>query len=421
MFRIDVPTSLEDKALLDFFTGWRWRQDLYPPVELDFSGCSFLAPYAVTLFAAYALWLREIKRCHLSVSVTPNSVASNYLVHTGFLELLGESSYPPPIDQPDRTVKLTRITASAEIPKFAASVMDILKIDDEELAGAVNYSLIELLRNVVQHSISTKGGIAMAQYYPRTGLVDLCVADMGVGIKATINEAYPEIDSHLKALKLATLPHVSRTFKPGGYTSMSDNAGLGLFFIKQIASLSGGSFFLGSRDALVDIWGDRQGQQKKLYRYARAGGWPGTFAYLQLRKDSITEFDGILTVCRRLAAEAQKYPAELALDFVEGVPDLGEFEEQVIVSVKQFEEDVERAAAIRDQDILPSMKAGTMVVLDFAGVKFATQSFIHALMYKVIRDGQQLGSTLSIANCTRSTREAVMAVAAYAKVGERET
>ena len=140
---------------------------------------------------------------------------------------MGEDTYPPPTARPDRTVKLTRISSSAEIPGFAASVMNILQIEDEELAGAVKYSLIELLRNVVQHSVSTGGGVAMAQYYPKSGLVDVCVADTGIGIKSTINEAYPEIDTNLRALKLATLPHVSRTFKPGGYTSMSDNAGLG--------------------------------------------------------------------------------------------------------------------------------------------------------------------------------------------------
>lgn len=421
MFYIDVPTNLDDKGLLNFFAGWQWRTDLHPPVQVNFDTCEFIAPYAVTLFAAYSLWLRHVRRCHLSFKASPNTVAGNYLVQSGFLELMGEDTFPVATPRPDRAVKLTRISSSSEIPGFAASVMDILQIDDEELAGAVKYSLIELLRNVVQHSASAGGGVAMAQYYPRTGLVEVCVADMGLGIKTTINEAYPEIDTHLKALKLATLPHVSRTFKPGGYTSMSDNAGLGLFFIKQITSLSGGSFFLGSKDALVDIWGDKQGQQKKLYWQARMGGWPGTFAYLQLRKDTIAEFDSLLSVCRRLAAEAQKYPAELALDFVEGIPEIGELDEQVIVSVKQFEEDVEQAAKIRDEELLPSMKEGTMVVLDFAGVKFATQSFVHALMYKVIRDGQNIGSTLCIANCSNSTREAVMAVAAYAKVGERET
>ncbi len=419
MFHIDIPDNIADKGLLDFFKRWKWRTDLFPPVQLNFETCNFIAPYGVTLYAAYALWLREVKRCHVSVKANTNTVAGAYLVQSGLLELLEQGRFPTPPDLPDRVVKLTRIRTSTEIPSFVSSVMAILRIEDEELAGAVQYSLIELLRNVVQHSAASGGGVAMAQYYPNTGLVEVCVADLGLGIKSTINEAYPEIDTDLKALKLATLPHVSRTFKPGGYTRMSDNAGLGLFFIKQIASLSSGSFFLGSNKALVDIWGDKQGQQKKCYVQARENGWPGTFAYLQLRRDTIGEFDAVLATCRRLAAEAQRYPSELALDFIEGIPDLGEdMDELLVVSVKSFEENVEEAARIRDTEILPSMNGGTMVVIDFGGVRFATQSFVHALMYKVIRDGQQIGATLSIANCSRSTREAVMAVAAYAKLGE---
>ena len=418
MFQIEVPVSISDKGLREFFKGWRWRTDLRPPVELSFHGCSFIAPYAATLYAAYALWMREVRHCHISVSVDPETNAGNYLVQSGFLELLGEGRHPASSDRPDRIVKLTRIGTSTEIPAFASSVMAILRIEDEELAGAVQYSLIELLRNVVQHSDSHGGGVAMAHYYPTTGLVEVCVADMGLGIKTTINEAYPEIDTDLRAIKLATLPHVSRTFKPGGYTRMHDNAGLGLFFIRQIASLSGGSFFLGSHKGLVDIWGERDGFQKKDYVQAREGGWPGTFAYLQLRRDTIGEFDAVLTTCRKLAAEAQRYPAELALDFIEGIPDLGEDKDELLViTVKAFEENVEEAARIREEEVLPSMSSGTMVVVDFEGVKFATQSFVHALMYKVIRDGQQIGSTLSIANCSRSTREAVMSVAAYAKLG----
>ena len=198
---------------------------------------------------------------------------------------------------------------------------------------------------------------------------------------------------------------------------MKDNAGLGLFFIKQIASMSGGSFFLGSKDAIADIWGDKEGKQRKIYKSARFGGWPGTFAYLQLRRDTIAEFDSVLVKCREIAAEAKKYPSELALDFIEEIP---EIEDLIIVRVSEFEEDVERAAEVRDTIILPNINSGKMVVIDFSKVKFATQSFVHALMYKVIRDGQQIGATLSIANCTDSTRQAVMAVAAYAKVYPEE-
>jgi len=91
MFCIDVPADLGDKGLLNFFGGWRWRTDLWPPVRINFDTCNFIAPYAVTLFAAYSLWLREVKRCHLSFQVSPNTLAGNYLVQSGFLELIRSS------------------------------------------------------------------------------------------------------------------------------------------------------------------------------------------------------------------------------------------------------------------------------------------------------------------------------------------
>jgi hypothetical protein len=413
MFQLIVPANVVDKELIRFFRGWRWRADLQSPVDVDFRGCNFIAPYAVTLFASYLLWLKKVKKIKIRILANQNSVAGNYLVETGFFELFGEKPAIDVVERPDRTVKLTKITVSSEIPSFATKVMGILRIEDEDVEGAVKYSLIELLRNVVQHSASPVGGIAMAQYYPSSGLVNLCVADMGIGIKASLKEVYQELDTDLQALKLATLPHVSRTFGPATYTAMRDNAGLGLFFIKQITSLAAGSFFLGSKEALMDLWGNEEGQQKKKYQHAKNGGWPGTFAYIQLRRDSIAEFDGILSVCRNMAAESRKYPAELALDFIEEVPDIPGL---VVVKVVQFEEDVEAASKCRETIILPNINSGKLVVLDFDKVRFATQSFVHALMYKVIRDEQQIGASLSIANCTNATREAIMAVAAYAKV-----
>ncbi len=48
----------------------------------------------------------------------------------------------------------------------------------------------------------------------------------------------------MKALKFSLLPHVSGTFGRSEYSSMQDNAGLGLFFIKEITTRAGGGFFL---------------------------------------------------------------------------------------------------------------------------------------------------------------------------------
>lgn len=411
MKRIQVPRIIEDKSLLNFFSGWQWIIHPGDDVSLDFCGVEHISPYAITLFAAYILWLEQVEGVSVSVSADFESVAGRYLRRAGFFQVIGAMDDGAADDGDERTAKLTEIRSSKEIPAFSGRIMDLLRIENEDIAGALKYSLVELLRNVVQHSSSRIGGVAMAQYFPRSGLVNLCVADMGVGIRRTLSVAYPEIDDDLKAIKFATQPHISGTFGPSMYNEMKDNAGLGLFFIKQITSLSEGSFFLASGDAISDIWADGEGQ-KKIHRTAKQHGWPGTFAYLQLRRDSIGAFEDILQSCRHWAAQARQYPQDLALDFIEGVIDMDEI---VLVRVVDFEEDVERAAEIRDCLIIPSMAAGKMVIIDFAKVGFATQSFVHALMYKVIRDGAHIAALLSLANCTASTRESVMAVAAYAR------
>jgi len=138
---------------------------------------------------------------------------------------------------------------------------------------------------------------------------------------------------------------------------------------------------------------------------------------LHLQKDTIADFDGVLRVCRRIAEAARKDPRELWLDFVEEVPDV---EGLIVLKVLDFEEDVERARQVRDEVIKPALDSGNMIVLDFTGIQFATQSFAHALMYKLLRDEKLIASLLSIAGCSESTREAILAVAGYATVPENE-
>ena len=68
--------------------------------------------------------------------------------------------------------------------------------------------------------------------------------------------------------------------------------------------------------------------------------------------------------------------------------------------------------------MLPALAAGGLVVLDFAGVKFATQSFVHVCIYKLLRNDVRFRSAISIVNCTDAIKEAIQMVAAYARLGQ---
>lgn len=411
-FNIDIPSDMGDKNLVNFFKGWTWHDNPPDHVIFTIARGTHLAPWTATLFAAYAVWLKEVRNKSVDIEYDSDSYVGKFVERIGFAEAMGKENKNNELDRRN-IFPITRFSKSKDIAKIASSIVSMLDIGDEEIEGAVKYSIVELLRNVVQHSRSRVGGFVSAVYFPKSGLVDVVVADIGCGLRVSLRESYREINSDHKAVKFAMQPHVSGTFHSGEYSSMRDNAGLGLFFIKEIASRANGGFFLGSGDMLADVWGTPEGDQKKRYFHSKTSGWRGTFALLQLRKNTIGEFDGLLSMCRKIAAEVRKDRTELILDFLDEPLEL---EGIHTIKIHEFEEDVEEAAKVREECILPYLAQGEVIVLDFSKVRAATQSFIHALMYKVFRDGKNLESCLSVSCADGATEEAIKAVVAYANV-----
>lgn len=409
--QIKFQGILGDRQLLNFFKGWNWDDNPSSPVEILVEPGLHLSPWAATLIAAYCIWLREVRNKDVYLDYDPFSPTGKFIENIGLPCAFG---YEQEIPVRRNFVPLTKVTTSKDIKPFIDKTAKLLDLDDSELSDALKYSLTELLRNVVQHAHSRIGGLASAVFYPTKGIVEITIADIGCGLRHSLHEAYREINRDEKALRFALLPHVSGTFTSGNYGNMKDNAGLGLFFVKEIASRAFGGFFLASGSALVDVWGNKDGSMGKKYVAAERGGWRGTFAVLQLRKDSIGEFDSLLQTCRDIAAEARKSDKEFLVDFLDETPNLDGLH---IIRVKEFDEDVEEAAEIRDKTIIPILRKEELVVLDFTGIRAATQSFVHALMYKLFKDVPAIKSCLSISCADNASIQAIKAVTAYAAAG----
>ena len=285
--QIRLSGILGDRQLLEFFRGWNWQDDPDSPVEIIVEPGLHIGPWAATLLSAYSIWLKEVRKKDVFIDYENNSPTGQFIENIGLPSTLGYNG-----DVPIRKnfVPLTRVNTNKDIKPFIDKTAELLDLDDTELADALKYSLTELLRNVVQHAHSRIGGIASAVYYPTKGIVEITIADIGRGLRPSLKEAYPELNKDEKALRFALLPHVSGTFTSGNYRNMKDNAGLGLFFVKEIASRAYGGFFLASGGALVDVWGNKDGSMGKKYVVAKNGGWRGTFAVLQLRKEGLLGF-----------------------------------------------------------------------------------------------------------------------------------
>jgi hypothetical protein len=84
----------------------------------------------------------------------------------------------------------------------------------------------------------------------------------------------------------------------------------------------------------------------------------------------------------------------------------------------EFAEDKEFARRIRVSKLLPALERGDDVVLDFAGVTYATQSFVHALIGEALQQhGQGVLNRLEFRNCSPQMRSLVEFVVDYSLGG----
>ena len=83
-----------------------------------------------------------------------------------------------------------------------------------------------------------------------------------------------------------------------------------------------------------------------------------------------------------------------------------------------FAENKDVAQELRLSRIVPALKAGEEVVLDFAGVEAATQSFIHALLSDLIRVyGVEVLDLLVFKNCNATVKKIIQIVIDYMQEG----
>ena len=115
-------------------------------------------------------------------------------------------------------------------------------------AQAIWFALNEITTNVTQHARSVSGAVAIAQASMRRGEFEVAIADRGVGIRASLmeNPQHAEIAGDLDALKVAL---------EAGTSARSDDSrrGLGLFVTRALLRANGGSLFLRSGTAQLEL------------------------------------------------------------------------------------------------------------------------------------------------------------------------
>lgn len=259
-------------------------------------------PMVLSMIAALGLTVKKSEiRCEKL-----EAASKHYLERMNLFRFLGIQSDIAIIkhEPAGRFIPLTQISNSGELTKFITEMIPLLHLEPKH-AEPIRYIVSELVRNVLEHSQSEHGAILSAQYYKKSNTIRLGIADTGVGIKKTINNAY-NAGTHLEAIHLALMPGITGTTKREGGTEF--NAGAGLFFIKSIAKVNRDFFVIYSGNAVYKLLKSSSDNHIMLHadpfkdRHSKGENfpvWQGTVVGVDISLDATKEFSDLLDIIRK--------------------------------------------------------------------------------------------------------------------------
>jgi anti-sigma regulatory factor (Ser/Thr protein kinase) len=373
--------------------------DTAPAIRVDLEKVQNVHIWA--LVALGALARRDtLSQREITVRFGSGNAPSRFAYAVGFQQLIGGSAPAMPVES-SRTVRLRHIRRFDEIERAAAQISRLLlqSEENEDTRQTLYYILVEFLRNAVQHSRDPGGAVVGAQLMDKTAeyearpVIQVAVGDAGIGVMESLRQTYPEIPDPYQALVMAQQPWVSSVFHPGTLGGPT-NAGLGLFFISEMAKKAAGRFLLSSRGGTVLLEGDPQYTQHH-YIDGEQHGFPGTLVVFELPLGEIEDYRGLLSVIQDLAQD--RIPARRRIRWLRLEPAP---KGSLSILVRIGAEDTAHAEQLVEEHLLPRVARAEAIELDFAGVHVCTQSFVHALLFSVLREAYARRSPVHITNAS---------------------
>ncbi|MBQ3280450.1 sensor histidine kinase [Candidatus Saccharibacteria bacterium] len=152
-------------------------------------------------------------------------------------------------DESGRFIPIRQILTQSDQSRFVTDIIPLLHLDPEK-SQMIRYVIGELVRNVLEHSMSNDGAFVAAQYRPKTNVLSFGVCDTGIGIRKSL-EKFHFSEDNLSAIRLALMPGISGT--TAGLNFTEDNGGAGLFIVKNLSKMTRNYFILYSGDAAYKL------------------------------------------------------------------------------------------------------------------------------------------------------------------------
>ena len=221
-------------------------------VQWDFAGVTFLHPFFLAPLSIYKNTSGKDIECiniPLRIQSYLNSICFDRMLHFGSEKREDvEAVMQKYIDKTYLPLCSFAMT-DANKDTFGSIIQSVLMKQAGIAQGgsSLSYLISELLDNIYEHSRS-KNGYVFSQYLEREGVIDLCIADRGITIAGSFQQAglyQDEIDgSETEALKLANEGYSTKN-RPE-----AENRGYGISTSKEMLVVGmKGAFFMFSGGA----------------------------------------------------------------------------------------------------------------------------------------------------------------------------
>lgn len=373
-------------------------------------------------YVALACLARKQREGALKIEYDISSQANRFANAIGFREAV-EGTYKAPALK-ERTASIARVASRGEVESAARTLANLIDPSDlsSDTRQTLEYVLIELLRNVVQHSHDKLGGLVAAQVVykeyrddNRQG-VQLAVADNGLGIQRSLSYFHRDIKVDARAaINKALQPHISGAFEEGKYGG-DENAGLGLFFVSEMCKTLGGRLLLSSRGATYYLDGDESGTHEHRVSFLRnSASYPGTLIVAeipQISNATSLSYVELIESIHCLAEErTPRSPSPNWLHYTPPPPDT--YTVHVLVAAPSMSS----TRTFVENTLIKRLEAGVAVCLDFTGMTVLTQSRAHELIYHPIRVAYEHQVAMHIQGACPAVAKALYFVQRYALQG----
>ena len=348
-------------------------------IIIDGNQCKHASYQTLTLLILY-LWKLKQQKTFISIQFPKHSTLDimwNRLDGPNYLSILNNSqnNFHYVYNKPLFAIKYKDHNITQMLNTIRDYALDLPTDLIRGYEDAVRYIISELTYNALEHGFNPQiPSLLQFNWYRDKNQLSFILADLGIGIKNHLEQTYAPFTSNTDAIAMALEPEISGTFGVNvGPYKQQNNAGMGLYLSSNLGKTLEADMYIVSGDGLAHI------SPLDVTYTTLENAWPGTFIYMTIGFDRLKTYD-----LHKHLEDFRKHATETVAkrNNIVRAPEL--YIDMYNYCGERCEVKLE-AINLRERKIIPAIKKGETVILNFSHAITATHSFLTALLADPIK------------------------------------